>query len=326
VIEPDIGYAAPSGSVDVSPTETTTYTITATGFGGNSITESVTINVNPLNLSIISPVNAQVVRRNDVLVEGMVSNSSGKETGVVVNGCPAIVFEGRFIANHVALTDGENRITVAATDTEGHVAEETIVVYAEPTENHISLSADAESGIDTLEAVLRVNGPLNYLTPSFTVTGPDAMTFPDSYEENEYPVRLDQAGIYHFIAEVSDEAGGTYDDTIALVVMSAEELDRLLKARWAGMRTALISGNIEQALRFHHERYHEKYTAIYNALGSNLPTLAEQMPDISHICYNDGSAKYRVRQNHDINGQTRTITYYIYFSRGGNGLWSIEKY
>jgi hypothetical protein len=326
VIEPDIGYAAPSGSVGVSPTETTTYTITATGFGGNSITESVTINVNPLNLSIISPVNAQVVRRNDVLVEGMVSNSSGKETGVVVNGFPAMVVEGRFIANHVALTDGENRITVAATDTEGHVAEETIVVYAEPTENHISLSADAESGIDMLETVLRVNGPLNYLTPSFTVTGPDAITFPDSYEENEYPVNMGQSGIYHFTAEVTDVQGYVYNDTIALVVMAAEEQDRLLKARWAGMRTALISGDIERALRFHHERYHEKYTDIYNALGSNLPTLAEQMPDISHICYNNGSAKYRVRQNHDINGQIRTITYYIYFSRGGNGLWSIEKY
>ena len=325
-IEPGIGEVAPSGSMTVSPTETTTYTITASGFGGDEISDQATINVNPLSLSITSPFNAQVVSRHNVLVEGIVSTISARETGVVVNGVPAMVFNGRFVANHISLMDGENTISVKATDSDGNVAEETIIVYSETTEKYISLSADAESGVYPLETTLMVNGPLNYLTPSITFTGPDAVTFSDSPEKNEYLVRLDQAGIYYLTAEVSDAQGDTYSDKLAIVVLSAEELDVLLKAKWADMKAALMAGDIQHALQFHHERYHEKYTAIYNALGNDLPSLAEQMQDISRICYIDGTAKYRIRQNHDISGQVVTITYYIYFSRGGNGLWLIEKY
>ena len=44
VIEPDIGTVDPTGAKTVSPTETTTYTITATGAGGVAV-ESVTIQV-----------------------------------------------------------------------------------------------------------------------------------------------------------------------------------------------------------------------------------------------------------------------------------------
>ncbi|WP_319410180.1 hypothetical protein [uncultured Desulfosarcina sp.] len=325
-IEPGIGDVASSGSMTVSPTETTTYTITASGLGGDEIKDQTTLNVNPLSLSITSPFNAQVVSRHNVLVEGIVSTISARETGVVVNGVPAMVFNGRFVANHISLMDGENTISVKATDADGNIAEEAIIVYAETTKNYISLSADAESGVYPLETTLRVNGPLNYLTPSITFTGPDAATFSDTPEEKLYPVKLGLAGIYFFTAEVSDDQGNTYSDKLAIVVLSAEELDVLLKAKWADMKAALTAGDIQHALQFHHERYHEKYTAIYNALGTDLPSLVEQMQDISRICYIDGTAKYRIRQNHDISGQTVSITYYIFFSRGGNGLWLIERY
>ena len=70
-IEPDIGIVDPSGSLAVSPMETTTYTITATGYGGDEITDSTTIHVNPVTLSILAPINTQIVRRHDVLVEGI---------------------------------------------------------------------------------------------------------------------------------------------------------------------------------------------------------------------------------------------------------------
>lgn len=326
VIEPGIGAVASSGSMTVSPTETITYIITASGLGGDEITDQTTLNVNPLSLSITSPFNAQVVSRHNVLVEGIVSTISARETGVVVNGVPAMVFNGRFVANHISLVDGENTISVKATDADGNFAEEAIIVYSETTKNYISLSADAESGVYPLETTLRVNGPLNYLTPSITFTGPDAVTFSDSPEENVYPVKLGLAGIYFFSAEASDDQGNTYSDKLAIVVLSAEELDVLLKTKWADMKAALTAGDIQHALQFHHERYHEKYTAIYHALGNDLPSLVEQMQDISRICYIDGTAKYRIRQNHDISGQTVSITYYIFFSRGGNGLWLIERY
>jgi hypothetical protein len=50
------------------------------------------------------------------------------------------------------------------------------------------------------------------------------------------------------------------------------------------------------------------------------------MQAISWICYVDGTAKYRIRQDHEIDGEVVTVTYYIYFSRGDSGLWLIERY
>jgi hypothetical protein len=92
------------------------------------------------------------------------------------------------------------------------------------------------------------------------------------------------------------------------------------------MKVALISDNIEEALQYHHERSQERYSAIYNAIGSELPALVSQMQSISLIYCVDGTAKYRIRQDHDINGQIVTITYYVYFIHDDYGLWRIEKY
>ena len=139
-------------------------------------------------------------------------------------------------------------------------------------------------------------------------------------------MEMDCEGLYFFTAQVVDEEGVLYDDSFAIAIISGEQLDMLLKAKWDDVKTALIAGDIETALRYHNEKSHEKYTAIYNALGAHLPTLVAQMQNLSWIGYADGTAKYRIRQDHDVEGQIVTITYVIYFSRGRNGIWSIEKY
>ena len=92
------------------------------------------------------------------------------------------------------------------------------------------------------------------------------------------------------------------------------------------MQQALIAGDIAGALNYHYEGKKEKYESIYNFLGANLPALAQQMQGIELIYLEDNRAKYRINRDHDIDGQSVTITYYIYFVKDENGLWKIEKY
>ena len=150
------------------------------------------------------------------------------------------------------------------------------------------------------------------------------MEFLENPKADEYDVRITTPGIYYFTAEITDTESNT--DTVAVAVMDQAELDTLLRAKWNGMKAALIAGDVEGALSFHHGVLKDEYESIYNLIGSNLPVLVQQMQDIELIYAKGDRAKYRIRQDHTVEGQTVTITYYIYFSRDGSGLWKIEKY
>jgi len=79
-------------------------------------------------------------------------------------------------------------------------------------------------------------------------------------------------------------------------------------------------------LEYHHEDTRERYSAIYIALSNDLPMLAQQMRAILAVIFEESRAKYRILQDHNVEGQTITIAYYIYFSQDENGIWKIEKY
>jgi hypothetical protein len=191
-------------------------------------------------------------------------------------------------------------------------------------EHYIRISANIEAANAPLETALRIDGTFSIDDSALSYAGPGTVDFLETGAD-AYRVGMVDEGIYYFTAEAIHDTV-TYMDTIAIVVVDASALDALLQQKMGGYEGALISGNIEEALQYHHERSQERYSAIYNAIGSDLPTLVSQMQSISLIYCVDGTAKYRIRQDHDINGQIVTITYYVYFIHDEDGLWRIEKY
>jgi hypothetical protein len=323
-IDQDTGSVDLSGSMAVSPAETTTYAITATGPGGTA-TANVTVEVSPITISITSPLDGETISRPDTLVEGTITNTTGNETGVTVNGMVAMVYGNQFVANHVPLEEGGNTITVTATDTDGNTITTSITINALTTGDYIRIAADTESGISPLETTLRIDGSFSFTESSLTYTGPGEVEFLESTSE-EYRVRMTVEGVYYFTAEVTDSQSIAYTDIVAVVVLNQAELDTLLRAKWDGMKAALIAGDVEGATSFHHGVLKDEYESICNLIGSNLPVLVQQMQDIESVYTKGDKAKYRIKQDHTVEGQTVTITYYIYFCKDGNGLWKIEKY
>jgi hypothetical protein len=325
VIEPDIGSVEVNGSITVSPTKTTTYTITASN-PVETATASITVTVIALNVSIISPLDGATISRSDIMVKGAIANPLGSEVGITVNGIVAMVAGDQFVTNHVPLEEGANTITATAMDWEGNMASASITVYAEPEGEYIMITADDESGTSPFETTLRIEGSFSFTDPCLTCTGPGMVEFLGSSEENEYELRITGEGVYYCTAKVNDTENNLYTDTIAVVVVDQAELDALLKAKWEGMKTALVDGDIEKALSYHHEAFKDRYESIYNLLGNNLSILAQQMQGIEMIFAEGNRAKYRINRDHDIDGQIVTITYFIYFSKDEDGLWKIERY
>ncbi|BBO72189.1 hypothetical protein DSCA_61190 [Desulfosarcina alkanivorans] len=324
-IDQDIGAIEPSGTMTVYPLQTTMYTITATGSGGTTTASAVVTVNHPITLQITEPVDGAVISDTAVTVRGTIAHANGLETGLMVNGVATIIDGGQFTANHVPLVQGENTITATATDTSGFTFSDSITVNAEMPEDYIRLTATPVSGTSPFETTLRIDSSFAVASVQMTYFGPDDPTYSDvSLDERKAQVTTE--GLHDFSVEVTDSEGNIYTDEVSVEVVDEEALDALLQDKWTKMKTALMTGDIDGALEFHHEHQREKYEGIYNALGSDLTTLSGQMQDISMVSYVNGLAKYKIQQDHEIAGQVVTITYYIYFSRDANGLWLIESY
>lgn len=296
------------------------------GDRGASVHISVLQEENPtLGISIQMPLDGETILRPDIMVSGTVDNPSGVEASVKVNGIAALVVGNRFSVNHLPVKEGENTITAQVSDLKGSSATSVIMISAVPTDNHLKVTADRESGVAPFETSITVGGSCTIIEHLLFPSGPGVVEFLHS-SNNTYKIRITDPGLYFFAAEGVDNQNNTYKDSIAIAVSDPARVDALCRAGWENMRTALINGDIEQALTYHHGSRRTRYNEIYNALGNDLPSLVQQMREITPVKIDGQQAKYRIRQDHDIEGRYFTATYYIYFSQDENGFWRIAKY
>jgi len=272
----------------------------------------------PLVLSIDSPKPGANLSRSEIMVKGTVSQENGLETGVVVNGRIAVVTGNHFIANRVPLEEGQNQITAVATDVNGNTATDSMTVNVTLPGHYIRLTANIESGIAPLETILTIDTSLDPTRLSVTYTGPAEVEFL-STSESEYRMRLTTEGSYLFTAEGTDSGGTTYNDTVALTVLSKEAVDNLLRAKWEGMREALSNNEVEKAINYFIDNTKETYRYNFDLLKDLLPMIAQDMREIRLIEVYDRGADYRLFCVQD----GVELSFFIKFVKDIDGLWKI---
>jgi transcriptional regulator CtsR len=278
-----------------------------------------------ISITIGSPSGGASISGSYVDVKGAVINTTGNETGVTVNGVVATVYGTQFIADNVPLTEGSNTITVTATDTAANTSSTSITVNAVTTGGYIKLSSNIESGIVPLEITLKIDGSFSITNSNLNITGP-AQPIILSSSADEYRVKFIAEGVYYITASATDSLGYVYQDTIAIMVLNKTQLDSLLKGKWEGMKGVLGNQDVDGAVGYFGEQSRERYRAVFNALLSRLPQIASGMENIQLIYIDNSIAKYRIRRTEAYNGQPYTVTYYIYFNIGSDGLWKIDKF
>ncbi len=279
-----------------------------------------------ISISINFPANGATISRPFTTVKGYIINSTGNETGVTVNSIAATVYGSQFIADKVPVAEGPNTITVTATDTAGNTATSSIAVTASTTGNYITLTANIESGIAPLETFLRIDGLASSATPTISSTGPAPVDFSNCTSFDDCSVKMTVEGVYYFTATGTGTDGNTYQDTIAVTVLSRSQMDVLLKARWNEMKDALVNGNIPEALNHIHPSTRQIYSDSFTALQANISAIAASLQDIELVYATDKFVKYRIRREQIIDEQNQTITYYIYFAKDSAGLWMIDEF
>lgn len=295
-------------------TSTNSYGFSTTS-GDNTFTTSSP--PSSITLTITSPLNGETINKSDVIVKGTVSNTTGNETGVTVNGIIATVDGNKFVANHVPLQEGANTITATAKDITGNTTTASITVNANTTGNYIKIISNIESGIVPLEVTLKIDGSFSFTHSSLLVTGP---VQPEVLYTgiDEYKLRMTVEGTYYFEVSITGSDGNVYKDTVAVTVLNKTQLDTLLKNKWEGMKTALISGDIEKSLAYFVEGSKGRYRAIFVGLTpEQTNSIFSNIIDIKSESVNERAIECGAIRT-EIDG---TYSYPVTFVKDENGMW-----
>ncbi|MEE8575039.1 MAG: Ig-like domain-containing protein, partial [Thermodesulfobacteriota bacterium] len=158
---------------------------TATDVAGNTATASVTINLDKTapGISVTSPTDGAVLADSPIEVTGTIDDNTAS---VSVNGASATVTAGSFTTSGIALVDGSNTITIAATDDAGNESTTLVAVtyQSDSTAPVVSIDAPADGStvasgpvtvsgtVDDDSATVDVNGiSATVSAGAFTATG-----------------------------------------------------------------------------------------------------------------------------------------------------------
>ncbi|WP_305042075.1 hypothetical protein [Geoalkalibacter sp.] len=328
-IQPGIGEVPSSGSIQVSPTQTTLYRLTAEGSGGQAAAEvRVSVLPPPVPPGITfdpyqgAPLDGATVDQCEITVSGSVTVANPSEIGVRVAGVVAQVDNGRFIANHVSLTEGSNTLTAIATDADGNTWSTSAGVFCAPTDEYINLKADTEAGLAPLPVVFSVDTNLTTVSGgSFQCSGPVEKT-PVAGEDNTYAVHLEMPGLYTCKLRVLDLRGTAYEKSLGIRVYSKAELDGQLKSKWQAMTEAMWTGDVDAAVAHFSTRTREVYAIEMAEMGTVLDQIVADMQGIELVGLRGDRAVYELQILRD----GVPYSFQLEFQLDEDGLWRIRAF
>lgn len=168
----------------------------------------------PLAVSILYPVDQDVVHTPTTVVKGQLQ-SAAQYVEISVNGQRALVTESEFVINSLPLYQGENTITVFATNSYREQAQAEITVYSEQASGTewIDLQIDDPRGFAPLEtkitaelhllnAIQEGSAQLSYVGPGEVLITPQNST--------TFSLNFTSPGLYNLTYSVTDINGSNY--------------------------------------------------------------------------------------------------------------------
>ncbi|MBI3606066.1 MAG: hypothetical protein HY202_08600, partial [Nitrospirae bacterium] len=290
--------------------------------GGVSNDASFTVNSVPyMNFSITSPT-AGTVNQPEIMVQGSFTTNIA-EYGISVNGIPAMISGNQFVANHVPLTSGANTLSVIGTSSSGQIFQKSILIGSNPVKYYVKLEAPAETGLNplivTLGAMTFLPSPAATTTLSFTGPVFPAVSFAST---NSINVTMNTEGLYVFTLTVTDTLGNSYQDSVAINVLSLTAIDTLFKGKWNTMINALTKGDTQTAVNQIIGPNQADFQNLLNALGTQLPSILATSQSLNFISLTNNAAIYKLLTVE--NGMT--YSYNVVFVKDLDGLWKIQEF
>jgi hypothetical protein len=272
-------------------------------------------------VQITSPAPDTVINASTVLVQGTVNVPAGIEVGVTINGVLAAVHSGTFAAI-VPVASDTTSLTAVATTAIGTTASHSIPVSVSTTQGpSVTLEADPKNGLTPLITQFVVRSDFVPVNVELDIDSNGTIEYNGSQVENQR-FFLTQAKFYIATARVTDPLGAVFTVNTVVQVYDQNELDTLLQSKWAGMKDALIAGDVPGALGQILADSRDEYASVFNSVGVRISEFGSDMPRIEPVYFEGDYAKYRLRRPE----QFGEMTYYVYLSIDTDGIWRIQSF
>lgn len=306
-----------------------TYALTAraTDNAGASTTSapvSVTVEGGPA-INIDGALSDATIDDDNVLVRGFVSAPGN--SAVMVNGVVTHIDDlGRFQANDVPLAIGSNTVTAVVTTQDGQSTSQAITVNSTG-RGLFTVHASPTEGLNSLTVTFTIENPGNVAFKQifFDLDNdgfPNLIATPAQFSDGQLTVTATYpVGTWLAVIKVFDNQDRViYSTSKSIVVLLPSLLQGNLRAIYDGMLTRLRTGNVGGALSAFTGSAHDKYEAIFTQLQPTLPSIVDQLGQVSEINFGMDIAELSIVRN-TADGPVRFLLYMI---RAEDGIWRID--
>jgi Bacterial Ig-like domain (group 3)/Bacterial Ig domain/Glucodextranase, domain B len=285
---------------------------------------SITVTSQPtLSVTLDGGINGSSVYADAILVSGRVQ--APRNSGVTVNGQLAVLAPaGDFFVNDVAVVQGANTITITVTTQDGETVSSTLTVnrLGPPP---VTVRFSMEEGLPDFATTIDVENPgalpVARIELDFNNDGvPD--TVANSSGALSVSAQFRGPGLMTPTIRFKD-SNGVVLQTVArkVYVWSAREVSALVKGVYTDTLDRLRLGNSALALKLFLPQAQSIYDEIFQALGSDLPSLADQLGTFDSVAGTMTDAEAAVLRDTASGRQA----FFIHLIRGGDGIWRIES-
>ena len=276
-----------------------------------------------LSVTITNPAPGETIGADRYNVRGTFQGPPN--TGLTVNNLIAYTDAGRFIADNVPLTPGQNTITVVATAPGGTSTAAAVTITASGVPPNPALTVDASKGFAPLSVTFNYafSSPIGFKKVALDFDGDGRDDFrttnpagPSGSVQNTYS----KPGLYLAVLTITDNQGQIHKADIGIQVTTFEALDALFLSVWNRMNDALVRGDVNGALACLNSRAQEKYARVFNELLVDMPAIVGSYSSPQRVSTGDNYFEYAI--NRTIDGENQI--FFAYLLRDADGVWRID--
>lgn len=297
-------------------------TVTVSDGKGGAASESIRITVTAgLAINITTPTNGATVPAGQLIVHGSITNPSGGEIGLTVNGVSTAIQQNAFVGL-VFVSAETTSLTAIVTSKNGTSATQTIpitVLTAAPSSTVLHVLPT--NGPAPLTATFSLFGDVEILQVTLDANGDGNVDFTGQHLTQQ-SFTFAQPGIYVATANATDLQGNQLAASALVQVLDQTELDGILQARWLAMKDALRSGDIPAALSQIVARARPSYEEGFQIISAQLPSIDEILTSVSLVRIGNNEAVYKASRNDD----GIPMSFEVRFAMDVDGFWRVASF